>query len=307
MISLAGLARLAAAFPDDLELLDHPVAPLTLAGRVLDLDARPAVMGVVNLSRDSTYRSSIAPSVEAAIRHGRVMAAQGADIVDVGAESTDNRTRRVPVEEQIGLLVPVVEALAADGIVVSTESYEPPLTRAALEAGSRVVNLTGSADDDTMFTLAAEYDAAVVLCHVTGTHARSLDGAPLDPDPVPAMLDAFGARLERARALGAEQVVIDPGVGFGVVGGDSPAERTARQTKILLHTFRLRSLGVPVCHSVPHAFDLFEDQFRTGEGFFTVLARLSGTGLLRTHEVPHVVAVLRAMTELSVELPGQAR
>ena len=295
MISLESLARLAAAHPDDLGLT---VAPLEIQGRVLDVDARPAVMGVVNLSRDSTYRESVAPSIASAIRKGKVQAAHGADIVDIGAESTNGTANRVGAEDQIAQLVPVVEALAADGILVSIESYAVSTVRAVLEAGARVLNLTGSADDDTMFELAAEYGAAVVLCHVEGSHARDLDGSSVTADPIPVMLENFGQRIERARAHGVSALAIDPGVGFGFGVAQSPAERAARQTSILLNSFRLRRLGVPICQSVPHAFDLFEEEFRTAEAFFTVLATLGGAGLVRTHEVARVVAVLRAMHEL---------
>ena len=296
MISLESLARLAAAHPEDLGLT---IAPLEVQGRVFDVDTRPAVMGVVNLSRDSTYRESVAPSIASAIRKGKVQAAQGADIVDIGAESTDGTANRVRAEDQIGQLVPVVEALAEDGILVSIESYAVSTVRAVLEAGARVLNLTGSADDDAMFELAAEYGAAVVLCHVEGPHARDLDGSSVTADPIPVMLTNFGQRIERARALGVSALAIDPGVGLGFGVTQSPAERAARQTSILLNSFRLRRLGVPICQSVPHAFDLFEEEFRTAEAFFTVLARLGGAGLVRTHEVPRVVAVLRAMQDLS--------
>ena len=298
MISLETLAALAAAHPDDVGLA---IPPIEIKGRVLDTDARAAVMGVVNLSHDSTYRSSIAPSIADAIRRGRVLAAQGADIVDVGAESTNGPRARVGSEEQIRRLVPVVEALAADGILVSSESYDVDVLRAVLAAGAALVNLTGSTEDDPVFELAAEHDAAVVLCHVEGSNARDLDGADLATDPLPRMLTTFGRRIERARALGVSSLVVDPGVGFRFGVPQTPEERPAHQTTIVLHAFRLRRLGVPVCQSVPHGFALFQDEFRTGEAFFTVLARLGGAGLIRTHEVPRIVPVLRALGELPVD------
>jgi len=296
VISLAALAALAAEHPDD---VDRPVAPLLIRGRAFDTDDRAAVMSVVNLSPDSTYRSSIAPTVDDAIRRGRVHAAQGADIVDVGAESTTTKAARITHEEQVRQLVPVVEALAADGILVSTESYHVEVVRATLAAGAAVVNLTGSTDDDPVFELAAEHDAAVVLCHVEGGNPRDLDGADLTQDPIPRMLEGFGRRLDRARQLGVTGLVIDPGAGFHFGVEQTPQERLAHQTRMLLHAFRLRRLGVPVCQSVPHGFALFQDEFRTGEAFFTTLARLGGAGMIRTHEVPRVVPVLAALAELS--------
>ncbi len=296
MIDLRGLARLATEHADDLDL---PVEPLRIGEREIDTDARPAIMGVVNLSRDSSYRESVATSVASAVRKGRVQSAQGADVVDVGAESSNGTSARVDAEGQVATLVPVVRALAEAGVAVSVESYEPPVVAACLEAGATVLNLTGSAEDAAMFDLAAAHGASVVLCHILGSHARDLDGRDVDPDPFPAMLDTFGRRIDDARSRGVRGIAIDPGLGFGFRLGDQRA-RVRHQSSVLLASFRLRRLGVPVCHSLPHSFELFEDQFRTAEGMFAVLAHLGGTGLYRTHEVPQVVAVLDALRELEV-------
>jgi dihydropteroate synthase len=78
----------------------------------------------------------------------------------------------------------------------------------------------------------------------------------------------------------------------------TPTVRVQHQTHVLLNGFRLRGLGLPICNALPHAFDLFEDEFRTAEGFFAVLASLGGTGIYRTHEVARVAAVLGAMGTL---------
>lgn len=299
MIRLADLAALAAEYADD---LTHPVAPLRFGGRTLDTDVSPVVMGVVNLSRDSSYRESVVTSADSALRRARVLVAQGADLVDLGAESSNGTSARVDAEAQIAQLVPLIRELAREGVAVSIESYEPATVRAGLEAGAQVVNLTGSHQDAEMFDLAAAHDAAVVLCHVRGPHARDLTAAAASTgaaDPFPAMLDQFARRLDDARSRGVTALAIDPGLGFGFSLDDQRA-RARHQTAVLAQTFRLRRLGVPVCHSLPHSFELFEDQFRTAEGFFTVWAHLGGTGVYRTHEVPHVVAVLGALGELSV-------
>ena len=296
MIDLRSLVALAAAHAGD---LDHAVAPLRIGAHTYDTDEHPVVMGVVNLSRDSTYRDSVATTHATAVRRGRVLAAQGADLVDLGAESSNGTAARVDDDQQIRALVPVIEALAADDIAVSVESYSAPTVRAGLAAGARVINLTGSREDDAMFALAAEHDAAVVMCHVYGAHARDLDASRTEAlgDPIPEMLEQLATRLDRARALGVHEVAIDPGLGFGFRLTD-PVSRARHQTMVLLNSFRLRALGVPVCHSLPHSFDLFEDQFRVAEGFYTVLAHLGGTGVYRTHEVPQIVAVLAALSRL---------
>lgn len=298
MISLRELVRLAAEHPDDLA---HPVEPFRVGDQVLDTDARPALMGVVNLSQDSWYRESVAPSAEAAVRRGIVLAAQGADIVDVGAESVVAGSTRVGPQDQLRVLVPVVEQLAAAGVVVSVESYQPEVVRAVLAAGAQVLNLTGSADDDAMFDLAAEHDAALVLCHVLGTNPRELADTEVERDPYPAMVAALGSRVENARARGVRAgICVDPGAGFGMARLTDPRERVRHQSVVLLNSFRLRRLGQPVCQALPSGFDYFEDEVRTAEGFFAVLAGIGGAGIHRTHEVPRVRAVLRAMGDLPV-------
>lgn len=296
MINLAALAELAATHPG---LLDLPVAPLRIGDRVLDVDTRPAVMGVINLSGSSAYRESIATSAATAIRRGKVLAAQGADIVDVGAESSNNVTERVSADAQLAGLLPVVRGLGEAGVAVSVETYSVQVAREVLQAGAQVLNLSGSAADEEIFDLVAAQQATVVLCHVLGSHARDLDSEVVADDPLPHLLDVLGRRVEAARSRGVASIAIDPGLGFGFLAGDARA-RARHQSAMLLSSFRLRALGVPICQSLPHAFALFEEHFRVAEPVFAMLAHLGATGLYRTHEVPQVIAVLDAMRELDV-------
>jgi dihydropteroate synthase len=272
-------------------------------GDIVIGDQAPTLMGTLNLSRGSTYRESVAVSPESALRKARVQVAQGAHVVDVGAESSTAHADRVGAADQVKALAPVVEALAAEA-VVSVETYEPTVVSACLAAGARILNMTGREHEDEMFTLAAEHDAAVVLCFVEQGNVREAGEVPIDADPLPRLLDHFGGRLDRARELGATRVVIDPGMGFYYANLVDPTTRVRHQTRVLAQSFRLRPLGVPVCNALPHAFDLFEDEFRKAEGFFAVVAALGGTALFRTHEVAHVRAVLAAMGSLTVRPEG---
>ncbi|MSW84932.1 MAG: dihydropteroate synthase [Actinobacteria bacterium] len=259
-------------------------------------------MGVVNLSRDSWYRESVAVSREAAIRRGRVLAAQGADLVDLGAESTILDAERVDVRRQIEQLVPVVEALHADGILVSVETYEPEVVEACLVAGAALLNLTGTAHHEEIFALAAAHDAAVVLCFVDGDNVREVGEVQLGEDPLPALLAHFEPRIAQARAAGVERLFVDPGLGFYYANLQDGVTRVRHQAGIFLNTFRLRELGFPVCHALPHAFDFFGEEVRSAEGFFAVLAALGRTGLFRTHEVPRVRAILDTLEAIA---PGR--
>jgi dihydropteroate synthase len=300
MISLSALAALHSEYADDLALRVEPVS----VGGVTIGGADPVLMGTLNLSRDSTYRESIAVSAEAAVRKARTQVAQGAAIVDVGAESSNAGTGRVDAAGQQAALLPVVKALA-DECVVSIETYRPEVVDACLAAGARMLNLTGRDGEDEMLASAASYGAAVILCYCEPGDVRTPANAPTDSDPLPYLVDHFGPRIEHARSLGVEQVLIDPGLGFYYGNLVEPTVRVRHQASVLAQCFRLRRLGVPVCNALPHAFDLFEEEFRKAEGFFAVLARLGGTDLFRTHEVGHVRAVLSAMDALDVG-PGGA-
>ena len=295
MLTLAALVELAGQYHSD---LDRPVEPLVVGSRTFEVDVRPAVMGTINLSRDSTYRESIATSAESAMRKGRVMAAQGADFVDIGAESSTAKASRVGPNEQIALLVPVIEALTEQGVIVSAETYEPAVVQACLAAGAQILNLTGTAHHDEIYALAAEFGATVVMCYEGGANVRDITNVTVDDDPIPGLLEHFERRLAQARAAGVSSLVIDPGMGFFYGNLVDPMTRARHQSSVLLNTFRLRALGVPICNAMPHAFDIFEDQFRVAEGFFTVLGLLGGTSILRTHEVAQVSAVITAMQML---------
>jgi len=295
MISLSALAALHSEYADDLAL---PVAPVNV-GEVTIGGTTPVLMGTVNLSRDSTYRESIAVSTAAAVRKARTQVAQGAALVDVGAESSTRAASRVDARTQVGRLVPVIEALAPE-CVVSVETYRPEVVTASLAAGARLLNLTGRDGEDDMLACAASYDATVILCFCEPGDVRADASAPAASDALPYLVDHFGPRLEHARSLGVRRLVIDPGLGFYYGNLTDPTVRVRHQAAVLAQCFRLRVLGVPVCNALPHAFDLFEDEFRKAEGFFAVLARLGGTDLFRTHEVAHVRAVLAAMDALDV-------
>jgi dihydropteroate synthase len=268
------------------------VKEFSLAGRRLAFNAQPVVMGVVNLSPDSWYRESVCLSVDAAVRRGRVLAGQGADLVDVGAESTLAHAARVGGKLQTSRLLPVIKGLRAAGILVSAETYQPAVARACLEAGTNVLNLTGTQPGDELFRLVAAHEAAVILCYVQGKHVRAVGDFDLRGDPILLMRDYFSRQIESARRHGVEKIILDPGLGFYYRNLQDSAVRVRHQMGVFLNSFRLRTLGWPVCNALPHAFEYFGEEVRCAEPFFAVLAALGKTDLFRTHEVPRIRAVL---------------
>lgn len=275
--------------------LSAKVSEFQIGRKLFAFNATPYTMGVVNLSPDSWYRESVCLNADSAIERGRVLQAQGADLVDVGAESTLAHAARVNDSGQSGALLPVVRGLKSAGIPVSVETYSLPVARACLEAGADVLNLTGTEHTPEIFRMAADHDAAVIICFVQGANVRAVADFDFTADPVAMMQGYFARQIELALRAGLKKILIDPGLGFYYRNLQDSSVRIRHQMTVFLNTFRLRSLGYPVCHALPHAFENFGEEVRSAEPFFAVLATLGKTDLLRTHEVPKIRAVLKTM------------
>jgi dihydropteroate synthase len=268
------------------------VKEFSIGCRHFAFNSQPAIMGVVNLSPDSWYRESVCLTAESAVRRGKVLSAQGAEIIDIGAESTLAHAARVDEAGQNSKLLPVVRQLREASMLVSVETYLPAVTRTCLEAGANILNLTGADGNDELFRMVAAHDAAVIICYVQGKNVREVSDFDFSADPVAMMHDYFARQIEAAMRNGVEKILIDPGLGFYYCNLQDSAVRVRHQMSVFLNSFRLRVLGFPICHALPHAFEYFGEEVRCAEPFFAVLAALGKTDLFRTHEVPRIKAVL---------------
>ena len=158
------------------------------------------------------------------------------------------------------------------------------------------MNLTGSDGSPELFRMVADHDAAVILCYVQGKNVREVGDFDFKGETVTMMHDYFARQIERATSSGVEKILIDPGLGFYYRNLQDSAVRVRHQMTVFLNTFRLRTLGFPICHALPHAFEFFRDEVRCAEPFFAVLAALGKADLFRTHEVPRVRAVLDTLS-----------
>ncbi len=143
--------------------------------------------------------------------------------------------------------------------------------------------------------MAADHDAAVIICYVQGQNVRQVADFDFSADPVSLMTDYFARQIELATHAGLQKVFLDPGLGFYYRNLQDSALRVRHQMQVFLNTFRLRPLGFPICHALPHAFEYFGEEVRCAEPFFGVLAALGKTDLFRTHEVPRIKAVLETL------------
>jgi dihydropteroate synthase len=292
MLDLALLAALHGKYRDAATL---PVTDFALGPHRFDFERTTYLMGVVNLSADSWYRESVVLNADAAVRRGRVLHEQGTAIIDVGAESTLAHAAQVDDATQESALIPVVRELAGAGLCVSVETYHPRVTTACLKAGARVLNLTGTTGCEEIFREVADFDAGVIICFVQGDNVREVGELDLGPDPIARLYEFFARQIEAATNAGVSRIWIDPGLGFYYRNLQDSGARIRHQMRVFLNSFRLRALGWPVCHALPHAFECFEDEVRTAEPFFATLALLGQASLLRTHEVGKVRGVLRTM------------
>ena len=289
MLHLEQLAELA---HQHAPALSARVAEFSIAGRHVPFNARAQVMGGVTLSAGSWYRESVCLDADAAVQRAQVLRAQGADMVDLGAESTLAHTDRMDAAAQCSVLEPILHRICPLGIPVSVETYLPEVAHGALKAGAAVINLTGMAQSKQVYALAAEHEAAVILCYVEGANPREAGALALADDPIPRMMAYFEREIAIAQREGLNRLILDPGLGFYYSNLQDGAQRVRRQVQVFLNSFRLRELGWPVCHALPHAFEYFREEVRSAEAFFAVLALLGRTDLLRTHEVPQIRAVL---------------
>jgi dihydropteroate synthase len=293
MLSLELLRQLAAKHE---EVLGAEVREFSVRSQPVSSAKGPSLMGVVNLSPDSWYRESVCLTTESAVRRAFVLQEQGASIVDLGAESTLAHAQRADEALHDSKLLPVLEGLRDLRIPISVETYSVSVARRCLEAGASIINLTGTESTDEFYRLARDFDGAVIVCFVQGPNVREVGEFDLSRDPVEFMYDYFARAVERAEKAGLQKLFIDPGLGFYYRNLQDSAIRVRHQMNVFLNTFRLRKLGYPVCHALPHAFEYFGEEVRCAEPFFAVLAALGKTDLFRTHELARVKAVLDTLS-----------
>jgi dihydropteroate synthase len=255
-------------------------------------------MGVINLSPDSWYRESVCLTTDAAIRRAHVLQEQGADLIDLGAESTLSQAALVDGQLQNSKLLPVLRGLKDLRIPISVETYNLEVAGKCLETGASVINLTGNQNSEEFYRLAKDFDAAVIICFVQGSNVREVGEFDLSRDPMRAMYEYFCREIEKAQKFSLQKLFIDPGLGFYYKNLQDSEFRVRHQLNVFLNTFRLRALGFPICHALPHAFEYFGDEVRCAEPFFAVMATLGKTDLFRTHEVTKTKAVLDALSLL---------
>jgi dihydropteroate synthase len=178
--------------------------------------SRGLIMGVINVTPDSFSDGGLHLDAAAAIGAGQEMISRGADLVDIGGASSRPGAEAVPATEELRRVIPVVEALAAGGAVVSIDTSKADVARAALEAGAEIINDVTAAATDGMTDVLGESGAGVVLMHMKGT-PRTMQRDPTYEDVVGEVAAFLGSRAEGVMKVGVDRasIAVDPGIGFG--------------------------------------------------------------------------------------------
>lgn len=206
--------------------------------KVISFD-RPVLMGVVNTTPDSFSDGGRFDTVERAVAHGLALVDAGADIVDVGGESTRPGADPVSASEEIARVVPVIDRLAADGVLVSVDTTKPEVAEAALTAGASIVNDVSGLGSAEMRVLVADSGAGAIVMHMQGT-PRTMQDDPRYDDVVVEIRAFLTERLQLGVSAGIspEAVALDPGIGFG--------KTVEHNLAIIDRLHEFRSLGCPV-------------------------------------------------------------
>ncbi|WP_282792155.1 dihydropteroate synthase [Streptomyces sp. CC224B] len=274
---------------------------------------RCAVMGVVNVTPDSFSDGGRWFDTTAAVKHGIDLVAQGADLVDVGGESTRPGATRVDEDEELRRVVPVVRDLAGEGVTVSVDTMRASVARQALAAGAVLVNdVSGGLADPDMVPVVAAAGAPFVVMHWRG-FLSDLRAKPVYEDVVSEVVEEIHARVEAAIAGGIapERIVVDPGLGF--------SKDAEHDLALLARLDRLRELGRPVL--VAASRKRFLGRVLAGPGgsppparerdaataAVSAIAAHQGAWAVRVHEVratADAVRVAQAVTDAADHRPG---
>jgi len=279
-----------------------PIVPPDWAGFSL---RRPLVMGILNVTPDSFSDGGSYASPDSAIAAGAKMLTDGADILDIGGESTRPNAPLVHPEEEMARILPVIKALAAQGAVISVDTRNAATMAAALDAGARIINdVSGLKHDPAARGVVAARGCPVVLMHMRGT-PMTMNCQAHYADLVGEVLDELAATRDAAVAAGIlpQNIALDPGLGFAKLG--------VQNILLLQATKRFLALGHPLLIGLSRKKFIGEfggaaEVQKRGPGSLAagLYAVAQGAHMLRVHDVPETVQALKLWTRLTADCDG---
>jgi dihydropteroate synthase len=266
-----------------------------LCGRFqLDLST-PRVMGIVNVTPDSFSDGGKFNTTHKAVAHAMELVEQGADILDIGGESTRPGATPVPLDEELKRVIPVIKALAQAGVPLSIDTYKTEVMRAAIDAGADIVNDVCALQAPNALEIVAASKVGVCLMHMQG-RPQTMQADPQYQDVVAEVCEFLSSRLKAAEQAGIarERIVLDPGFGFG--------KRTAHNLTLLNHLSSLQSLGLPLLIGLSRKSVLGQvvglsiDERIHASIAASVVSVMKGANIVRVHDVKPTVDALKIVS-----------
>ncbi|MCF8158150.1 MAG: dihydropteroate synthase [Burkholderiaceae bacterium] len=260
----------------------------------LDLST-PRVMGIVNVTPDSFSDGGKFNTTDKAVAHALELVEQGADILDIGGESTRPGATPVPLDEELSRVIPVIKALIKAGVPLSIDTYKPEVMRAAIDAGVDIVNDVCALQEANALEIVAASQVGVCLMHMQG-RPQTMQADPQYQDVVAEVTSFLATRLKAAEQAGIVRgrIVLDPGFGFG--------KRTEHNLTLLNHLSSLQSLGLPLLVGLSRksvlgqVVGLSVDERMHASIAASVVSVMKGANIVRVHDVKPTLDALKIVS-----------
>jgi len=292
-----GLPALAEEIRSALANYDAAPPPLKIGPKEFNFGSRTYIMGILNVTPDSFSDGGKYWTPREAAEAAKKMVLDGADIIDIGGQSTRPGSKEIPVEEELGRVIPVIEKLNQEDLLISVDTYRSAVAEAALAAGAHMINdISGLHFDPNLAKVCAKYQVPLVLMHIKGT-PQNMQTAPTYQDLIAEILAYLSESVQLAKAAGVKDVIVDPGFGFGkTVEHNLEILRNLRSFKslgrpLLIGTSRKSSIGEVL--GLPVASRTF------GTAATIAVAISAGVDIIRVHDVSEMAQVAK-MTDAVV-------
>lgn len=289
-----GLPELAKEIEKALQNYDAVPKPIKFGNKVLNIGERTFIMGVLNVTPDSFSDGGKFTDVDKAVAHAVQMVKDGADIIDVGGESTRPGAEEVSAAVEQERVLPVIKALASrTDTIISIDTTKSEVAEAALKSGAKMVNdISGLRFDPEMAGVVAEYKVPICLMHIKGKPG-DMQGDPRYPDLLGELIDYLGESIEIAGRAGIlhEKIIVDPGIGFG--------KTVSHNLEILKRLKELKVLGCPIMVGasrkslIGQVLGLPADQRIEGTAATVAVSIVNGVDIIRVHDIKEIVKVAK--------------
>ncbi|MEJ2545615.1 MAG: dihydropteroate synthase [Calditrichaceae bacterium] len=263
----------------------------------LEFNQSPFIMGILNVTPDSFSDGGKFFSDESAVQHALAMIDEGADIIDIGGESTRPGSDPISIQEELNRVLPVITAIRKySNIPISIDTYKSKVAEAALGAGANIVNdISGCSIDDKMPEIVKKYNSPIILMHIKGT-PKNMQMNPEYEDVVGEVYNFLNNQIQILKKADLDKIAIDPGIGFG--------KRLEDNLKLLNNLESFKFLGKPVLIGASrksflgHVLDKEVDLRLYGSLSVAVLSVLKGADIIRVHDVAETKDVLKVIKSI---------